>query len=150
MNIFAYRGRYRTVTGTRYTVVQVCPTAKYACISPGAKPSATLQTERHAYNAWKRELSISLQTRDVHSVARACMPVYLLGRGISRLALSCWPVKPIVRACMHVCVVCGSADAVCMRRNKTLPILCIRNGTNARARSPGTWGKGYFRTRFEL
>lgn len=40
MNIFAYQGRYRTVTATRYIGVQVWPpAAKYACISPGGQPS---------------------------------------------------------------------------------------------------------------
>ena len=45
----------------------------------------TASTHAHAYNTRKRELPISLQTRDVHSVARVYISVYLLKRGISRL-----------------------------------------------------------------
>lgn len=75
MNIFAYRGRYRTVTGTTYIpgYKSVRLPNMHASPRPGAKPSATLQTDRHAYNARKRELSISLQTRD-HPVY-VCMSV---------------------------------------------------------------------------
>lgn len=45
----------------------------------------TASTNAHVYNTWKRELPISLQTRDVHSVAHVYISVYLLKRGISRL-----------------------------------------------------------------
>lgn len=45
----------------------------------------TVSTNAHAYNTRKRELPISLQTRDVHSVAHVYVSVYLLKRGISRL-----------------------------------------------------------------
>lgn len=81
MNIFAYRGRYRTVTGTTYIpgYKSVRLPNMHASPRPGAKPSATLQTDRHAYNARKRELSISLQTRD-HPVAFLCMYVCRISR----------------------------------------------------------------------
>lgn len=52
----------------------------------------TASTNAHVYNTWKRELPISLQTRDVHSlpllssrVAHVYISVYQLKRGISRL-----------------------------------------------------------------
>lgn len=84
MNIFAYRGCYRTVTGTRYIPgYKSVRLPNMHASRPGAKPSATLQTDRHAYNARKRELSISLQTRD-HP---AFLPVHAYVCRISRLQL---------------------------------------------------------------
>lgn len=125
MNIFAYRGRYRTVTGTRYTGVQVCPTAKYACISPGAKPSATLQTDRHAYNARKRELSISLQTRD-RAFRNASIYVCLSARAWN-FALS-FVVRCPIKLIVSIWV---TKTRVHTRSNKTLQIY-----VQYRARSP--------------
>lgn len=55
------------------------------------QPSATLQTAGHAYSTRRRELSISLQTRDVHSVPRAYMSVYLFKHEISRLPVGDHP-----------------------------------------------------------
>jgi len=43
MNIFAYQGRYRTVTGTRYIEVQVCPGCQICMHLARGQPSIPLQ-----------------------------------------------------------------------------------------------------------
>lgn len=86
MNIFAYQDRYRTVTSTSYTGIQGCSGCQICMHLARGQPSVLLKASPYAYNTWKRELPISLQTRDVHSVARVRTSVYLLERTISRLS----------------------------------------------------------------
>ena len=117
---------------------------------PGAKPSATLQTDRHAYNALGREncrLVCKLgTTRPVRSVARSrtyihihtyvhtrCVSVDLLERGISRLAL-CRGRR--VRSSRPAYMGQRTRRVFCTRSNKTLSDICIRNGSESRCTKP--------------
>lgn len=89
MNIFAYRGRYRTVTGTRYTEVQVCPTAKYACISLGAnRPQRFKPSAMHITLGGENCRLVCKLGTCIPSLARAqaCMPVYLFRHEIHALS----------------------------------------------------------------
>lgn len=48
------------------------------CMRPARGPTVhAASTNAHAYNTRKRELPISLQTRDVHSVARVYIYIYI-------------------------------------------------------------------------
>ena len=124
---------------------------------PGAKPSATLQTDRHAYNALEREncrLVCKLGTnRPVRSVARPHMhtdtyvyAVDLLERGISRLAL-CRGRR--VRSSRSAIWVRGRCVCAARVRIKCSPIYAyvMEERESVPSAYPASL-KGYFRTRF--
>jgi len=91
MNIFAYQDRYRTVTGTRYIGLQVCPGCQICMHLARGQPSMPPQP-------LPMHITLGRENRRLVCKLGTCIPprrvyisVYLLKRGISRLDSPPWP-----------------------------------------------------------